>query len=280
MLNFEAMPQKTKNLFEHQRLLEKLYNKNQIISRIRTEFEDADVDFIGWFKAAGLTEAFGYDLLTQMALHKRATLPTLVGILMRHMNDDTQATVDMLEKAARADLMHWDPATKAFVVEFTISADVQEEIDKYQFPLPMVVEPRKITHNLENGYLTSTGSVILKKNHHDDDVCLDHLNRMNKIKFKINHDVAFLVRNQWRNLDKPKPNESKEDLERRKRAFDKYDRTAKEVINHLIKYGNEFYLTHKYDKRGRIYCQGYHISYQGSPWNKAIIELADGELVV
>ena len=72
---------------------------------------------------------------------------------------------------------------------------------------------------------------------------------------------------------------SKEDFAKRKRAFEKYDRTAKDVIDLLVKEGNEFYLTHKYDKRGRIYCQGYHVTYQGAPWNKACIEFADQEII-
>jgi DNA-directed RNA polymerase len=51
------------------------------------------------------------------------------------------------------------------------------------------------------------------------------------------------------------------------------------VIGILEEYGNEFYLTHRYDKRGRVYCQGYHISYQGNAWNKSVIELADKEII-
>jgi DNA-directed RNA polymerase len=61
--------------------------------------------------------------------------------------------------------------------------------------------------------------------------------------------------------------------------FEKYDRTAKDVITALSIHTDGFYLTHKYDKRGRVYCQGYHINYQGAPWNKATIQLADKELV-
>ena len=43
------------------------------------------------------------------------------------------------------------------------------------------------------------------------------------------------------------------------KQFEKYDRTAKDVIDLLIQEGNEFYLTHRYDKRGRTYSQGYQI---------------------
>jgi hypothetical protein len=133
--------------------------------------------------------------------------------------------------------------------------------------------------NRETGYYLSKNSLILRKNHHEGDICLDHINRVNDIKFTINYDTAHMVRNQWRNIDKPKEGESRADFQRRLKAFEKYDRSSKEVIEKLLQYGNEFWLTHKYDKRGRVYCQGYHINYQGAPWNKAVIELADREVV-
>ena len=34
----------------------------------------------------------------------------------------------------------------------------------------------------------------------------------------------------------------------------------------IVNQGNEFYLTHKVDKRGRIYSCGYHINTQGTPF--------------
>lgn len=263
----------------HQIQLEKLFSKNQLIPRIRQEFQNCEsFDFGAYMEKQKIPLPFGFDLLTQMALHKRTSLPTLVGIL-RHHFDDSQLTVDMLLRAAEADLVDWFPTLRVFVVSYTLSADVQAELDKFQFPLPMVVEPMTLTRNTDTGYLMSGGSVILKKNHHEDDVCLDHINRVNRVKFAIDHDTANMIKNRWRNLDKPKAGETKEDFEKRKRAFEKYDRTAKDVIDLLIQEGNEFYLTHRYDKRGRIYCQGYHCNYQGSPWNKAIIELADKEYV-
>ena len=110
-------------------------------------------------------------------------------------------------------------------------------------------------------------------------MCLDHINRMNRLKLTINQDVVTLVKNQWRNLDKAKDGETREDFEKRKRAFEKYDRTSRDVIKLIQQEGEHFHLTHKYDKRGRTYCQGYHVSYQAAPWNKAVIEFADKELI-
>lgn len=270
-------------LLSHQIKLEKLYNKNQVNSRVRKEFEECkSFNFAKYFTDNNIPVEFGFSLLVQIALHKRTDLPTMVGIMRHHLDDapsPAQATADMILKCCEADLLNWSPINQQLIVIFTISDDVQEELDRYQFPLPMVVEPMPVKSNTDIGYVTFRGSLILKNNHHEEDICLDHINRMNQIKFVINNDTATMVKNRWRNLDKPKQGETKADYQRRVRAFDKYDKSSHHVIREVNKHGKEFYLTHRYDKRGRIYCQGYHISYQGTPWNKAVVELANKELV-
>lgn len=266
-------------LVGHQIELERLFSKNQLIPRIKAEFTNCTtVDFKTYMIEQEIPVQFGLDLLVQMVLHKRANLPTLVGILHHHL-DDAQATADMLLKCAMADLVDWSPDLKLFVVKFPITQDVQDELDRFQYPLPMVVEPKTIKDNRTSGYYENQSSVILKKNHHEDDVCLDHLNRLNKIKLTINDVVVKMVKNKWKNLDKPKDCETKEDFEKRKKAFAKYDRTAKDVIKVLMEHSDSFYLTHKYDKRGRTYCMGYHVNYQGNPWNKSCIEFANKETI-
>lgn len=263
--------------------LEQLYSKNQLMPRLRKEFtECSDFDFPAYIVEQGIPVEFGIDLLVQMVLHKRANLQTLVGCLRHHFKDldrPCQATADMLLKAAEADLVDYNDGLRVFVVKFDITSDVQEELDRFQFPLPMVVPPKEVTTNRQTGYLTTKGSVILRDNHHDDDVCLDHLNRMNSVRFTINETTARMVKNRWRNLDKPKDGETQEDFMKRRKAFEKYDRTAKDVIALLTSETDHIHLTHRYDKRGRIYCMGYHVTYQGTPWNKSVIEFADKELV-
>lgn len=271
----------------HQIELETLYNKNQLLKRVRHEFtSNKEVDLYAYMQSRGVDPDFGYDLLVQLVLHKRTTLPTMVGILRHHapspLIPDLQAVADMILRCCEIDLCDWSPVTSQLVIRFDITPDVQQELDKYQFPLPMVVKPRELRHNTDSAYIISGdggGSVILRNNHHEDDVCLDHLNRVNKIKFSLDNETAKMIANRWRNLDKPKPGETRQDFERRKRAFEKYDRTARQVMNQVTQLGNEFYLTHKYDKRGRVYCQGYHISYQSAPWNKSVIQLTDKEVV-
>lgn len=260
--------------------MEKLFHKNQLHPRIKAEFTAADLPFRDVMIKNGLDTQFGFDLLVQMVLHKRAALPVLVGILRKHFKGDCQATADALLLACQIDLVDWNPTTKQFIVKYDITQDVQDDLDRYQFPLPMVVEPRELKTNNDTGYFTSRNSVILKDNHHNKDVCLDHLNHMNRIRLTLNNEVAAFIENKWRNLDKPKPGEDRKDFDRRRKAFEKYDRTARDVMSHLDIAGDEgFYLTHKYDKRGRVYCQGYHVNYQGNTWNKAVIEFANQEIV-
>ena len=268
---------------QHQRELELLYSKNQTLARIRKEFTDCQsFNFEAYLEHHQIPVDFGIDVLVQMALHKRTTLPTLAGILRHHYDgtaNPSQLTADMLERCVQARIVLWDEVTSQFVVMFNITDQVQRDLDRYQYPLPMVVQPLQVMTNRDTGYFTHRSSIILRKNHHDDDVCLDHINRVNSIRFSIDFDTAHMIANSWRNLDKPKTGESRADFDKRVKAFEKYDASSKDVINKLLAYGNEFYLTHRYDKRGRVYCQGYHVNYQGAPWNKAVIELYDKEFV-
>lgn len=190
-----------------------------------------------------------------------------------------QECADMITIAARHDLVDYQFIGSTFILRHDVTPDVYEELDQYQYPLPLLIPPRRIDSNSESGYYTFEKSVILKKNHHDDDVYLKHLNRCNSIPFTINLDTAVMVKNRWADLDHKRPNETLQEYNQRVKAFDKYDRASRAVIDKLVDEGNVFWLTHRYDKRGRCYCQGYHVTYQGNEWNKAVIEFAAKEIV-
>lgn len=264
--------------------IERLFNKNQLMPRLKSEFKAAN-GFEKQMTDNGILLDFGYTLLAQICLHKRANMQTMVGILRHffvkeHGQKAAQKCADMLLKAAEHDLVDWHPVRREFIMKWDVSSDVKIDLERYQYPLPMVIEPKEVASNMDTGYLTIRNSMILKDNHHEDDICLDHINSMNRIKLRVNHDVARMIKNKWKGLDKAKPDETYEDYQKRVRAFEKYDRTARDVMQMIEVSGNgEFYLTHKYDKRGRCYSQGYHINYQGNPWNKAVIEFGRSETV-
>jgi hypothetical protein len=261
-----------------QATLEDLFDKHQMLPRIRKEFANVDA-FTEVIKINGIDRDFAIDLLAQMAIHRRCKINVLVGILRDHYND-TQRTADEICKCAEADLVDFDPRIGLLVTVAQIGSELQDEIDKYQYPLPMVVPPEVIKKNTINGYrIHNHGSVILKNNHHTDDVCLDHLNRANKVKLSINQEVMVMIQNKWRNLDKPKAEETVDDYRKRVKAFEKYDCASRDVMKLLLSEGNELYLTHRYDKRGRTYCAGYQVNYQSTAWCKAVVNFANKELI-
>lgn len=256
--------------------LEKLFHKNETLPRLRSEFRQPEI--IDQCLDHNLPMDFAVELLSQMVLHKRASVGILVGILHK-MVGDLQDCADLLLEAAKADLVDWDDIAQQFIIKIDVTPDVYEDLERYQYPLPMVVQPRHVSTNRDTGYLATKGSMILKSgNHHDDDICLDHINRVNSVALTINPDTAEMVKNSWKNLDKQKPDETKEEFQNRLAAFEKYDRNSKEVMEHLTCVGDRFWLTHKYDKRGRTYAQGYHVNPQGTAWNKAVVEFAEGEI--
>lgn len=270
--------------------LEMLYSKYQLIPCITEYF--CGLGAQNKLEDLGIPADFGINLLVQMSLHLRADIPTLVGLLWKHFKKEEhpyQACADMIYKAIAEDVVDMatlivpddesgeDAPKHMVVVRYTLPEDLQAKINQFQYPLPMVAHPLPVTNNKQTGYFTIRGSMILRNNHHDEDICLDHINRMNDVKLSINADVVAFIQNKWRNLDKPKTGEGREKFLRRKKAFEKYDQSSKEVIEGILAEGNEFWLTHRYDKRGRTYSQGYHISYQAADWNKACIGFAHAE---
>lgn len=265
---------------EHQLMLETLYSKNQLMKRVVEYFvQNLPQDMVDLIGELQLPEIPTISALGQIALHKRADIPTMVGMLRHHFDGDVQATADFLLTLCEHDFMDWHPVLKKFLVIYELDAETWEQLEMFQYPLPLIIEPQELKSNLDNPYLTiEKSSVILRDNHHYGDVCLDHLNRMNKIRLRINHDVVDTIHNKWRYLDSQKPGEDFTSFKQRQRSFEKYDRTARKVIDIVTEFGNEFYLHHKVDKRGRTYCQGYHINPQGNSWNKAAIEFATQEV--
>jgi hypothetical protein len=262
---------------EYQKKLEELYDKHQLMPRVRKYFQErTDIPFKLAMQSAGIDEDFGFDMLAQIAVHKRADVSTLVGCLRRHCDTD-QEVANSLEIAVKKNFLMFNQGI--FIVQYDIPLELQQELDRFQYPLPMVCEPALVEDNLDTGYLTQRGSIILKNNHHAGDVCLDHINRMNRIQLSINERVARTIQNKWKHLDKKKDDESFDDWKKRRKAFEKYQSVAEGIIALLVRAGNVLRLTHAYDKRGRTYCRGFHITYQGTDWNKAVLELANREVI-
>lgn len=180
------------------------------------------------------------------------------------------------------------------VSRISLPEELLHFINNSQYLPPMVVEPLELRHNKDSGYLTHRDSLILGKgNHHDEDLCLDVLNRINRVPLKL--DIEFLCAleedptteytMEWamdKAMQKGKYLTKAEAMEKVREAIDQFwyfKAQSYTFYKLMVDHGNQFYLTHKVDKRGRIYAQGYHITTQGTPFKKAMVELAHEEIV-
>lgn len=265
--------------YENQQMLETMFNAKQTPLLIRKNILECK-PLIELIQRSGLDEEFAIDVLSQMILHKRTTVPTMVGLLRQHFKGDHQTTAKALEIAAAKDLVDFDFEREQFVLKYDLDPATQQLMRQYQYLPPMVIPPLEVTKSRGSGYVTiKTDSLILQDNHHEGDICLDSINRFNNIPLSINIELVKTVRNSWKNIDKMKDGETFEDYMKRRKAFERYERDSFYTIALMESMGNQFYLTHKVDKRGRTYAQGYHINYQGNCWNKACVELAHPQLI-
>jgi hypothetical protein len=146
-----------------------------------------------------------------------------------------------------------------------------EFIDNSQYLPPMVCRPKEVTSNYTSGYLTHNDSLILGTgNHHDGDLCLDVINTMNGVALQL--DLAFLSQVE----EEPTFELDTQDKIDQWKAFKLQSYRFYSLMQQC---GNQFWFTHKVDKRGRIYSQGYNINPQGTAFKKAMLELAAEELV-
>lgn len=152
-----------------------------------------------------------------------------------------------------------------------LPAALVDAMDRSMYLPPMVCEPKEITTNYEAPHLTFNDCVILGKgNKHAGDQCLDVINTQNKIPLSL--DLEFLSQ-----VEEDPTFEI--DTLQKEQMWHQFKGQSYAVYEMLAKQGNRFYLTNKVDKRGRLYSQGYHVTSQGSPFKKAMLELANPEII-
>lgn len=152
-----------------------------------------------------------------------------------------------------------------------LSLQLKEYVANCAYLPPLVHKPEKLRHNKDSPYLTiGQESLILNKGHHNEDICLDVLDIKNSVAMTLNTEFLSRVEEESNSdLDSPEKLNGWLDMKRQSHEFYKL----------MVGQGNKFYFGHKYDKRGRLYCMGFHVSPQGTPFKKAALELAKREIV-
>ena len=141
---------------------------------------------------------------------------------------------------------------------------------------PMLVKPRTLRHNKSCGYLTiNKDSLILgdKENYHDECISLDVLNTLNSQALCLDLDICYKFQKEFKSeFDK----DTDEYLNQRKtyeRAKEQFEFFRDKIQDKTI------FFTHKVDKRGRVYSQGYTFNTMGTSFEKACINLKTKEFV-
>ena len=138
------------------------------------------------------------------------------------------------------------------------SEDILAKIDRIQYLPPMLCQPKKLKSWKDSGYLTIRDSGVILNNYMktNGEYRLDNLDSYSNQILKLN--MEFLLK-----FHKAVP----EDKNQAQFLKDSWG-IAADIVNA----GNEFFMTYKYDKRGRQYAQGYHINPAGDSYHKAMIE--------
>lgn len=267
-------------LEERQIQYEHMFDKKQSRLLIRDRFSEI-VDTIEEVEDRNLL----CDILGLLALRAdRLSIKALIEMLAERLNVET--SVDKLMKSIvlliENDLIEGeiDDKNRTYVSpKFFLKEEDLELLEQYMYKIPMLVEPLPLNqkgNNRGNGYyLNGTDSLILNV-HHEYDIDHKVLERFNSIPLTLNISVMKNIRNTWKNMGKSKSSKvNKDTLEN----FERFEKGVFKVASILINNGNKFYLTHKYDKRGRVYSCGYHINVQSNSYGKSIIEFSNKEII-
>lgn len=149
---------------------------------------------------------------------------------------------------------------------FTLEDTTLIAINRTKYLPPMLCAPMILEANIHNGYMTKNESVILgADNHHNDYVALDAINIISAIPLSLDTTVL-------REQELPtKPLDTPEKVSNHARMIS----SSIAVYNELVDNDNVFYFTWKFDKRGRMYSQGYHVNIQSTEYKKACINFAE-----
>ena len=199
-------------------------------------------------------------ILLVTLLHRKCPPSTVITAIQKYFKD-LQEAANYLELCITTyDIIDWDQ--QYIYTKITISQEAQNRIDRYGFPLPLIIKPKQLTCNTDTGYYSDSrpGTVLQKRATTEYDVNLDFLNQVNSIPLEFNDDLLAKIP-----LAKPKKPEQ----------WLAHTKFIKHLSHSRALLTKTIYLTHGYDRRGRVYARGYHYSYQSCDWNKATLSFRE-----
>lgn len=149
-----------------------------------------------------------------------------------------------------------------------LSKETLEYLDRAVYLPPMICKPKEWDSNYGAGHITIEQTLLLgRDSHHNEYQNYDAINTLQDIALELDPYVLGIKEY------------TKKDLSvRAQRQFNQQAVISKKIYNYYKDF--PFYFVWKYDKRGRMYSQGYHINIQSYAYKKSLINLAKKELIV
>lgn len=258
--------------------LETYFNKKNIFKLLKARSEE-------FLKDYDLTDSIYIDIISILVQReKRTSVNAIVEMLINRDSKEInpEPVVNAIMDLVKLNIIEGELDSKdRLYVKFPyeMSDEDKELIQQYCYQLPMVVPPLKVNHKLNNrgdGYYTIGSKSLILNNFHQEEICANTLNLVNSVPYCINESLMRTVPNSWKSINDERDELAEKEYQEHFHNFEKavFDASAVMVSN-----GNRFWFTHRYDFRGRIYCCGYQINYQGNSYAKAQVEFANKQTI-
>lgn len=172
--------------------------------------------------------------------------------------------------------------TYYLVPTFSLDEEMFNKLHTAMYLPPMLTKPAAVKRNNDTPYLTKeSDSLVLKPryNYHNECLSLDIINMQNAIALcidssfldKVEEDPTFDL-NSIKATNIPEKLYKKQ-LQMHRRNWLMHKNISMYNYELMEANGNKFYVTHKVDKRGRLYAQGHYINPIGTSFKKAVVSL-------
>jgi hypothetical protein len=236
-------------------------------------------EFKSLLKEKGLDWLLSITLASLLKEGKDQTIQQAVAHLGSHLNHDTEwenivtagELIAVLGKAGnfwsiereqngliedeqpKVKLHYWPFLTKLFQLEIEWSADTHSNP-------PLVVPPKEVSNNFNNGYHVVEEKVLLGRfTDTTDNIALDVINRLNSLPWKLDQDTLAIGERP------PKPLIDMEEIEN----FEKHKKQSQRLYDIIGE--DALWMIWQYDSRGRIYSHGHHVQFQSYEYKKAML---------
>lgn len=301
-MNYLFEPRESIELIEKQKLFELKYNKRQkrkLLKEVMSEIVKPLTDEYRDDLSEPEKEEYEYVINTSLEIlcilieRQTITMNTLIEMVIER--DELNQAIKIAEVVQIGyNYGLWDLTKDRYTRlhnKWELSEEIVKQIEEFRFVNPMIVKPLPVNqkgNNKGSGYLTiGSDSLLMGGNYHTKDICTNILDTINDTQYEINIELMKTYRNSWSSMNEPKKadgidkmkDETVDEYNKRIQAFEKFEKLVFKSVAEVYHSGNQCYLTHKYDKRGRLYCVGYQISYQGNSYAKAILNFKNKEVI-